>query len=93
MLKSTVNFLRSTAGRSKGSSISSVMAVVALGWDARRIRLDNDFLLIAAFTPLPSHKSQARCIIRAKRHITPPAGNYEQQFGAFDPGRVKTRTS
>jgi hypothetical protein len=30
-LKSTVSFLRHTAGRSKGSGVSSVMAAVALG--------------------------------------------------------------
>jgi hypothetical protein len=53
-LKSTVSFLRQTAGRSKGSGVPSV-AAVALGWDAPRIRLDNE----SRFLPRPWNRDFA----------------------------------
>jgi hypothetical protein len=75
-LKSTVSFLRQTAGRSKGSGVSSVMAAVALGWDARRIRLDNDSLSESRTTPAVTfggvreraawNGSRSRCVRIAK---------------------------
>src|SRR5262249_47624577 len=69
--KSTVSFLRSTAGRSKGSSVASVMAAVASCEYAKHFVLTPKSLRESRHLRYSRHSfPNPRCIIAARAHET-----------------------